>query len=127
MPMVRYALEGFLMRLVPTVIAVSLILSLPALAQHGNKSAGGSHAVGGGYIPKHGPPPSHGTMAKAPEREAAPHQEAPHEEAAPHASYRDQPNHPEAPHVHHNGQWVGHDAGRDDARYHLRSEERRVG
>ena len=26
---------------------------------------------------------------------------------------------PKAPHVHHNGEWVGHDAGRDDARFHL--------
>jgi len=107
------------MRLLPTVLAVSLTLSLPALAQHNNHQSGG-HAVGGGYVPPHGPPPSHGTMARAPQKEAAPRQEAaPHQEAAPRASYRDQPSHPEAPHVHHDGQWVGHDAGRDDARYHL--------
>ena len=104
------------MRLVPTALAVSLILSLPALAQHGNKGGGGSHAVGGGYIPKHGPAPVRGTVARP---ENAPHQESPRQEAAPRASYRDQPNHPEAPHVHHNGEWVGHDAGRDDPRFHL--------
>ncbi len=113
------------MRLLPSVLAVSLLLSVSAFAQHNNHQPS-SHAVGGGYIPKHGPPPSHGTMARAPQREAAPrpeaapHQEAaPHPEAAPRASYRDQPSHPEAPHVHHDGQWIGHDAGRDDARYHL--------
>lgn len=105
------------MKLLPTALAVSLTLSLslPALAQHGNKGDGGNHAVGGGYIPKHGPAPVRGTMARP---ENAPHQEAPRQEAAP-RSYRDQPNHPEAPHVHRDGQWVGHDAGRGEDRYHL--------
>ncbi|HZU21580.1 MAG TPA: hypothetical protein VE998_02040, partial [Terriglobales bacterium] len=38
----------------------------------------------------------------------------------PARSYRDQPNHPEAPHVHaENDRWIGHDAGRGDARYRL--------
>lgn len=43
---------------------------------------------------------------------------APRQEAAP-RSYRDRPDHPEAPHVHHDGQWVGHNYRRDDARFHL--------
>ncbi|HKH97634.1 MAG TPA: hypothetical protein VJ999_00885 [Candidatus Sulfotelmatobacter sp.] len=86
------------MRLFPRILIVSLLLSLPAFAQHGGHGGGG-HAVGGGYIPKHGPPASHG----APARPAGP----------------DEKGHPEAPHVHHNGQWVGHDAGPNDARFHL--------
>jgi hypothetical protein len=31
----------------------------------------------------------------------------------------DKPGHPEAPHVHTNGHWVGHDTGRDDPHFHL--------
>jgi hypothetical protein len=33
--------------------------------------------------------------------------------------YSDEAGHPNAPHVHANGQWVGHDADRDDSRYDL--------
>lgn len=87
------------------LFALPLVLSLPLWAQHGNH--GGGHGVGGGFVPRRGPAPSH----------AAP-REAPHENA-PQQSFRDREGHPEAPHVHHNGQWVGHDQGRDDARFHL--------
>src|SRR5580700_2738380 len=87
------------MKLLPSVLAVAVLLSIPALAQHGSHGGGG-HAVGGGFIPKHGPPPARGTPARP-------------------APGRDMEGHPEAPHVHHDGTWVGHDAGRDDARFHL--------
>jgi hypothetical protein len=33
--------------------------------------------------------------------------------------YRDAEGHPNAPHVHPDGKWVGHDSGREDVRYHL--------
>jgi len=116
------------MRLVPAVLALSLTLSLPALAQHnagGSHGGGGSHGVGGGYIPSRGPAPARGTAERAPQREAAPREQAPRQEAQPHqgneprASYRDEPSHPEAPHVHQNDEWVGHSNGRGDARFHL--------
>lgn len=68
---------------------------------------------GGGYIPSHGPPPakvSRPAPSRAPEHQAAP-------ESARH--FNDQPDHPDAPHVHTNGKWIGHDTGRDDPHYHV--------
>jgi|SRR5271165_5438576 len=59
--------------------------------------------VGAGTIPKHGPPPAR-VQSPPPRQET-------------HTA--DRPGHPEAPHVHAGGQWVGHDSGRDDPRYHL--------
>lgn len=86
------------MRLLLRLLAAFLIFSLPALAQRG-----GHPEVGGGYVPHNGPPAFHGT---------------PHE-ASPKPAYRDREGHPEAPHVHRDGHWVGHDYGRNDARFHL--------
>jgi len=62
------------------------------------------HAVGHGYIPEHGPQPSHAQPQRG----------------APPRTFRDIPEHPEAPHVHPaDGRWIGHDFGRNDPRFHL--------
>jgi hypothetical protein len=82
------------------VAAMVLVIALPAVAQdHG-------HDVGGGHnIPAHGPPASHGGTHAPP--------------AANDHQFVDQPGHPNAPHVHANGEWVGHDTGPNDVHYHL--------
>ena len=76
------------------VVAV-LSLSIPVLAQKGRN--GGVKGVGGGHIPSHGPAP---TRVKEPPRAAAP---------APNRSFVDKSGHSEAPHVHTNNKWIGHD------------------
>jgi hypothetical protein len=73
-------------------LAVLLMFCLPALAQR--------KAVGGGHIPAHGPAPARGQARPAPEGR----------------SYSDVRGHPNAPHVHSNDRWVGHDGGHDDPR-----------
>jgi hypothetical protein len=85
------------------LLAVSLLFTAAAWAQKGAK--GGHAEVGGGErnIPKHGPAPVKGT---------------PHAAAAG-RKFNDKAGHPEAPHVHANGKWVGHETGRADANYHL--------
>jgi len=95
-------------------LAVFLFLAVPLFAQR----EGGAHpSPGGRYIPEHGPAP-----AVRPEEHPMPHPAPQHEEhPAPtqHPSFRDQSGHPEAPHVHPDGKWVGHETGPNDVHYHL--------
>ncbi len=94
-----------------TITILFVVLLMPfatGLAQEKGGAKGGSvRGVGGGHIPSHGPPPARPAPAKAPQA------------AAPNRSYADKAGHPEAPHVHTNNKWIGHDSGPNDPRYHL--------
>lgn len=124
-----------------------LIFSVPTMAQNRNDRGGRGGQVGGGHIPAHGPAPSPRSAPArpapsapqpAPDRraQAAPQQQqqnrapqnaqnrgpqnaAPENRAAAPRNYADQAGHPNAPHVHANDQWIGHNTGRNDANYHL--------
>jgi hypothetical protein len=84
------------------VFSVLLVVSVAALPQKKGGQRGGGGRVGGGYIPPHGPPPFRGQAHVEPNR-----------------SFADRGGHPNAPHVHSDGKWIGHDSGGNDPRFHL--------
>lgn len=108
------------------LLSTALVLAWSSVASNANAQARPEHPAAAPHeaqrAPEH-PAPQHGP---------APHQAAPHQEhraATPapqrddhHAeqhNYRDVPEHPNAPHVHENGEWVGHESGRNDPHYHM--------
>lgn len=109
------------------LVAVALMLSVGAFAQRkdkgGTKDRGGKHSqargVSGGYIPRRGPGSARvkeagHSQSFRPDRTGTPESDPPQNRV-----YSDWTGHPNAPHVHTDGKWVGHDSGRDDHRYHL--------
>ncbi|MBV8551385.1 MAG: hypothetical protein JOY54_08800 [Acidobacteriaceae bacterium] len=77
--------------------------------QHGEEHGGGNHAVGHGYIPPHGPEPAaHGNAHNQEHHELQQDMHG-HPDARMHSDFRDQPGHPNAPHVDPDGHWVGHE------------------
>jgi len=111
-------MEEALMKRVIGLFAAMLIFSLPAWTQ---RPGGGDHPGGGGHpAPAHGPEPYRGPQQQngAPQQHGPPQQGAP-QHAEQNRHFNDVPGHPDAPHVHDDGRWVGHDMGRDDPHYHL--------
>jgi hypothetical protein len=90
------------------VVAVSILaLAVAGIAQEkGQERKGGGPA--GSFRPAK--PPTHGP---APVRNAPPQRTAPSAPREPHIA-----GHPAAPHVD-GTKWVGHDTGKNDARFHL--------
>jgi hypothetical protein len=90
--------------------------------EEGNDQRGSDNrGVGNGHLPSHGPPatrnqgPTHSQAPARVEAPVQPEQRAP----VPERQFSDQRGHPEAPHVHANDQWIGHDSGRYDPNFHL--------
>jgi murein tripeptide amidase MpaA len=114
------------MRKLTSLVGFALIFCVSALAQHrGVGGPRGPEHVGHGYIPQRGPAPVHNPPAnRAPDRQPGgqnrgenPQQNQPRDQRR---SFRDHPQHPDAPHVHpSDGQWVGHDYGRNDPHYRI--------
>ena len=102
------------MKMTVVLLAVAFVFSAGVLAQHKEEEKGHEQAHGGGYIPPHGPPPSHAKKPAPAEKHGG---EPP--KAEERRDFRDQPGHPNAPHVHPDGKWIGHDAGPHNPHYHL--------
>jgi hypothetical protein len=82
------------------LMLLTLLLAPPGTTSAEDKHHADNHH--GGYIPPRGPARVN-------------HPRPP----AEHRTFRDTNGHPDAPHVHDNGKWIGHDTGRHDEHFHL--------
>ena len=117
------------MRTVIGTLAAVCMMSAPVFVQRDQRNRNDGQRqpqraeVGHGHIPNHGPERS---TARGPEtqrgQQARGNTETRGTTGRPDEarSYRDQPGHPDAPHVDaKTDRWVGHDSGPNDSRYHL--------
>lgn len=87
-----------------SLVVAGIACSAIAVAQHGGHEFGGGGHVGGGYVPQHGPEIHGGGGPVGGFYGGDRH-------------FSDFGGHPDVPHVHDNGQWIGHQGG--DPHYHL--------
>jgi len=109
-------------KLIPTlVLGISLawVWPVPAHAQgRGDEQRGsGSREVCNGHIPRHGPVPARVQQPDWNQRERVQEPDRSPQSAARRPNLADRVGHPDAPHVHTDETWVGHDSGRMDSRY----------
>lgn len=90
--------------------AVALALVIPLNAQDRDRR---HEQVGHGYVPPHGPVP----VRNAPQQQHPAARQERNREAP--QNFRDMEGHPNAPHVHSDGRWMGHDFDRHDERFHF--------
>jgi len=117
-------------------LAFVLALSAPAYSQgrgrdEGQRGNGRSWGGGGGYIPPQGPPAHAQDQQRGQEQQRVPQQQQQrvpqqqqrvqeqHGRNEDQRGFRDMQGHPDAPHVHNNGEWVGHEYRRDDDRFRM--------
>jgi hypothetical protein len=99
--------EEATMKNVSSAIIITAWLTIPAVVlaggaatQHNEQPGGDGGEFGGGFVPQAGPSPVRGPGP-----------------ATPH--FVDRPGHPDAPHVHTDGRWIGHNGRRGDNRFQL--------
>ena len=85
------------------VLTTVLILTVMSPAQDRDRERNERREAHEGHIPPHGPPPVRSEHPAAPENRGG----------------HDREGHPNVPHVHSNGEWLGHQSGRNDAHYRL--------
>jgi len=107
------------------LLVISLYtVAMAAQAQH---DRGGHEARGGAgvqaHIPAHGPPPArnqgHQEVRNHNEGRPEGHPAQEGQPASERRTFSDRPGHPEAPHVHPDNRWIGHDSGRHDEHFRL--------
>jgi hypothetical protein len=134
-------MEGSMKRMMGIPVLLVAVVAFGIAQQKGGNRGGGreggGHAeVGGGHIPQRGPAPAHNEAPHNTARNDHPVQENrgasnDHSVQENHGGpggrqisdnrrFNDREGHPNAPHVHaSNDEWIGHNAGRHDERYHL--------